>query len=100
MATTPHGSRRHRRSSVWLIALGALVAISGIAWAITAKVAADDSSLGSTVMHTLPVHAYTQYTQVAHADYTGLWIGVSIAIIGLVLAFLGLVSARQRLATA
>ena len=95
----------HRRISyvVVLLAVGALAVIGGVIWALTAKASAN--TVFSAPMPTLPVYTYTQYTQHTQhfsivPDYTGLWIGSLVAVIGLIILLAGVIVAftKPRLA--
>ncbi|MFF2050742.1 hypothetical protein ACFVU2_04000 [Leifsonia sp. NPDC058194] len=84
-------------AAVLLVALGAVLAIGGVAGAlIVATSAARLSQDGAP--RTLPVFVYTQYTQrLVAPDYTGLWIGVAVAAIGAIAVVAGIVLTRQRM---
>jgi hypothetical protein len=93
----------HRRNPyvVVLLAVGALAAIAGLIWGLAAKASADHTALGASSMPTLPVHVYTQYTQhFIVPDYMGLWIGLLVAVLGVIILLAGVVVAitKPRLA--
>jgi hypothetical protein len=103
MSDAPQGEASatavHRRNPyvVVLLTVGALTAIGGVIWGLTAKASADHAVLGASSMPTLPVHAYTEYTQHFIApDYMGLWIGLLVAVLGLIILLAGVVVAFTR----
>lgn len=87
----------HRRNPyvvVVLLAVGALAAIGGLVWGLAAKASAEHTVLGASSMPTLPVHVYTQYTQrFIVPDYMGLWIGLLVAVLGVMILLAGVVFA-------
>jgi hypothetical protein len=84
--------RRRNAYVVVLLTGGALAAIGGAIWGLAAKTSADHAVLGASSMPTLPVHAYTQYTQhFIVPDYMGLWIGLLVAVLGVVIVLAGVV---------
>jgi hypothetical protein len=86
----------HRRNPyvVVLLAVGALAAIGGLIWGLAAKASAEHTVLGASSMPTLPVHVYTQYTQrFIVPDYMGLWIGLVVAVLGVMILLAGVVVA-------
>jgi hypothetical protein len=75
-----------------LIAVGLSTTIGGTVTALVAKGSIDNASGASSSLPTLPVHAYVQYTQyLVLPDYTGLWIGITLASVGVIVLVLGVV---------
>ncbi len=87
-----------RRPSVFaLLVIGAVAIIAGATWSFVAKVTADQSSMSSGTMPTLPVHVYTQYTQAGLVpDYTQVWFGLGLAAFGVAVGVVGAVAARAK----
>jgi hypothetical protein len=89
-----YGAFRRNPYVVVLLAVGALMAIGGLIWGLAAKASADHALFTAFSMHTLPVHAFTQYTQRSVVlDYTGLWTGILVAILGVIILVAGVVVA-------
>jgi hypothetical protein len=81
---------------VLLLAVGALTAIGGVIAGLAAKASADHALAVGSSLPTLPVHTYTQYVSHSIApDYTGLWIGILVAVIGVVILLAGVAAATK-----
>ena len=83
---------RRRLLLTVLLGVGSLAVIAGVIWGAVAKAAVDQIVVGPSAIPTLPVHVYAQYTQRFVApDYSGLWAGGALAVLGLALLLAGLV---------
>lgn len=88
--------RTHRPYFVWLLGAGGLATAVGVVWAFAAIEAAG-RAVASGPMMTLPVNVYTQYTQRSIVpDYTGLWLALVVAGIGVLVLLAGAVAAFVR----
>ncbi|MGH1550823.1 hypothetical protein ACRAWB_17230 [Leifsonia poae] len=96
--TAASASAPARRSSViTILVVGAVALVAGATWSWVAKVTADQSSMTSGTLPVLPVHVYRQYTQVGHApDYLEVWLGLGLALLGVVALVVGALMARAR----
>ncbi len=97
--TTTRGTAVPRRNPyvVVLLAVGGLATIGGLIWGLAAKASADHALLMASSLPTLPVHTFTQYT--SHAivlDYTGLWTGILVAILGVIILLAGVIVASTK----
>jgi hypothetical protein len=89
--------RSQRPYILWLLGAGALATAVGVVWAFAAIEAAGRSVSDSGPMMTLPVNVYTQYTQRSIVpDYTGLWLALVLAGIGVLVLLAGAVAAFVR----
>ncbi|WP_426519596.1 hypothetical protein ACPPVQ_05920 [Diaminobutyricibacter sp. McL0618] len=103
MSDAPHNeafaSAVHRRRPyvVVLLAVGALAVIGGVIWALTAKAV---KTVFSGPLPTLPVYTNAQFTQHTESslvpDYTGVWIGLLVAVIGVTILLAGVVGALTK----
>lgn len=82
-----------------LLTLGALAILGGIIWVLIAQGSADHATSSASSIGVLPVHVYAQYTQRVVHDYSALWIGAFVAVVGVLLVVAGVIvaSARPRL---
>ncbi len=88
--------RSQRPYILWLLGAGALATAVGVVWAFAAIEAAG-RAMASGPMMTLPVNVYTQYTQRSiMPDYTGLWLALVVAGIGVLVLLAGAVAAFVR----
>ena len=93
-AEPPAGRRRY---AVAILVAGAVAMVAGAMRSFVAAVAAARSSMSSGALPVLPVHVYRQYTQSGLGpDYTQVWIGLGIAIVGLLAVVAGCVVALVR----
>lgn len=85
-----------RRGVVLLLALGATVALAGVAWVVIAEVSLSAAARSADRMLTLPVHTYTQYTQRSLTpDYTGLVTGTLVLVLGVLLVVAGAITSTR-----
>jgi hypothetical protein len=90
------GANVNRRNPyvVPLLALGVATAIGGVIGGLVAKAFADHAPLATSSMMTLPVYTYTQYTERSIGpDYTGLGIGILVAVLGVIILSAGVIVA-------
>ncbi|MFJ3394347.1 hypothetical protein [Leifsonia aquatica] len=81
---------------VVLLALGVALAAGGATRALMAKFSIDHPAPLDLTIRPLPVFVYTQYTQrLPPPDYAGLWMGVSVVVIGAAVVAVGIVVARR-----
>ncbi|GAA1438628.1 hypothetical protein GCM10009617_01130 [Leifsonia poae] len=91
-----------------LIVGGAIAMIVGGLVESVAKAPADRVTLFNSAIPTLPVGVYRQYTQAAGGgielavapDYAGLWIGATVALLGVIALLAGVVVASAKRHTA
>ncbi|GAA0424863.1 hypothetical protein [Leifsonia naganoensis] len=81
---------------VVLLVLGVALAAGGATRALMAKFSIDHPAPLDLTIRPLPVFVYTQYTQrLPPPDYAGLWMGVTVAVIGAAVVAVGIVVARR-----
>lgn len=81
---------------VVLLVLGVALAAGGAARALMAKFSIDHPAPLDLTIRPLPVFVYTQYTQrLPPPDYAGLWMGVTVAVIGAAVVAVGIMVARR-----
>ena len=85
-----------RPSVVTLLAVGALAILGGLVWELIARGSAENAALPVSSMPVLPVHVYAQYTQRVVHDYSALWMGALVAIVGVLLVVAGVIVASTR----
>jgi hypothetical protein len=89
---------------VWLLAVGVLMVVGGLIGALVAKTSADHALLADSSPRALRTMTYSGYLfPGAHAivpDYAGLWIGIIVAVLGVIAVLAGIIvaSARRRVA--
>ncbi len=90
-------SARRRLPIGLLLAVGILAIVGGVAASVVAKVTADHAQFeGSSTTAVLAVGVSNGYLFPAPApDYTGVWIGVTVAAIGATVLIIGLVAASR-----
>jgi predicted MFS family arabinose efflux permease len=91
---------RRSRTGLVLLIVGALLVIGGVVGGLVAKASADRAAK-ATGPHSLTVGSYGgfnfRFTHTSQLDYTGLWIGVAVAAVGLVVLVIGIIlTARKR----
>lgn len=90
---------KKRGAALPLIIVGALFVIGGAIGGLLAKASADRGA-HATGPHSLSVGSYGgfnfRFTHTVHLDYTGLWIGLAVVIVGLVLLVIGIILAARR----
>jgi len=93
------GAPLRRPSVVTLLTVGALAIVGGIIWVLIAQGSADHATTSASSVGVLPVHVYAQYTQRVVHDYSALWMGALVAIVGVLLVVAGVIvaAARRRL---
>ncbi|WP_085368280.1 hypothetical protein [Leifsonia sp. NCR5] len=86
-----------------LLVVGALATIGGLIVTWVARPVDTIVVISKGPIPTLPVNTYTQYTQagtsmpvIPVADYSGMWIGIVIGVIGVALLLTGVVLAARR----
>jgi|GEM_PF-1861709 len=99
MTDAPRARGRWSPAAVLLLlGLGAALAAGGVTRALTAKFSIDHPAPLDLTIRPLPVFVYTQYTQrLPPPDYAGLWMGVTVAVIGAAVVAVGIVVARAAL---
>jgi len=84
---------RRKLYVVLLLAVGVLAAIGGLIGGLDAKAFADHALLVASSLRTLPVLGQDGYLfPGAHSivpDYTGLWIGIIVAVLGVIVLLAG-----------
>jgi hypothetical protein len=104
--TTTLGTPAHRRHLyvVLLLAVGVLMSVGGLIGGLVAKTSADHASRADSAPRTLLVGVYGDYLFPGpHAivpDYTGLSIGIIVAVLGVIVLLAGIIvaSAKSRVA--
>jgi hypothetical protein len=95
---------RSRRNLAWLLTAGALMAAGGLICGLAAKAFADHASLVASSARTLVcapsssvvcplVPAGAHYVA---PDYTGLWIGIVVAVFGAIVLLTGIIVASTK----
>jgi hypothetical protein len=96
MTDAPRARGRWSPAVVVLLVLGVALAAAGAIRALMAKLSIDHPAPLDLTIRTLPVNVYTQYTQrLPPPDYAGLWMGVTVAVIGAAVIAVGIVVARR-----
>lgn len=93
--------RRWNPYAVALMAVGVAVVVADAIWTLVSNASAGNVVFHASSMPTLPVHSFVQYTQhFVGPDYTGLWIGPLVAVLGLIILIAGIIVAvtRRRIA--
>jgi hypothetical protein len=92
--------RRNRRVVAVLLAVGLSTAIGGLVGGLASKASADHATLVASSARTLAVHSYGAYlfpgANSMVPDYTGLWIGIIVAAVGLIVLVAGATVASIR----
>jgi hypothetical protein len=103
--TTTLGTSVPRRNLyVVLLAVGALMVVGGLIGGLVAKTSADHASLVDSSPRALRTMTYSGYLfpgpNAIVPDYAGLWIGIIVAVLGVIAVLAGIIvaSARRRVA--
>jgi hypothetical protein len=97
MTVAPPATGRRRLVSLVLLAVGAVVAVAGAFVTVTAAAAFDRAVRAASVIPTLPVGVYKQYTQhLAVPDDGGVRLGIAVAVVGVLVVAAGIVVAVRR----